>query len=106
MKFKEENFVNYHSHKSWSHAINKADCPLLYDEYIERAKELNQSVITSVEHGFQGNYWLLNEMILQENINLRKRRLAGEENVPRDLKFVFGTEAYWVKDRHQNDRSN
>ena len=106
MIFKEENFVNYHSHKSWSHAINKADCPLLYDEYIERAKELNQSVITSVEHGFQGNYWLLNEMILQENIKLRKRRLAGEQNVPRDLKFVFGTEAYWVKDRHQNDRSN
>lgn len=106
MAFKEENFVNYHSHKSYSHAINKADSPLLYDEYIERAKELNQSVITSVEHGFQGNYWLLNEMILQENIKLRKRRLAGEENVPRDLKFVFGVEAYWVKDRHERDRSN
>lgn len=106
MKFTPKNFVNYHSHKSWSQAVVGADCPLGYEDYIKRAKELGQSVITSVEHGFQGNYWLLNEMILQENIELRKRRLRGEENVPRDLKFVFGAEVYWVKNRHEKDRSN
>lgn len=106
MKFKPEHFVNYHSHKSWTNASIIADCPLLYEDYINRAIELGQSVITSVEHGFQGNYWLLNEEILKKNIELRKRRLRGEENVPRDLKFVFGTEAYWVKDRHEKDRSN
>lgn len=105
MKFTPENFSNYHSHKSWSNSII-ADCPLLYEDYINRAVELGQSVITSVEHGFQGNYWALNEAILHKNMEFRKRRYKGEKNVPRDLKFVFGTEVYWVKDRHENDRSN
>lgn len=106
MKFTPEHFSNYHSHKSWTNASIIADSPLLYEDYINRAIELGQSVITSVEHGFQGNYWLLNEMILKKNMEFRQRRLKGEENVPRDLKFVFGTEAYWVKDRHEKDRSN
>lgn len=98
-------FANYHSHKMWTNSII-SDCPLAYEDYINRAIELGQSVITSVEHGFQGNYWLLNEKIIKKNIEFKKRRLRGEKNVPRDLKFIFGVEAYWVKDRHKNDRSN
>ena len=98
-------FANFHSHKTYTNPII-ADCPLDYNDYIKRAIELGQTVITSVEHGFQGNYWLLNELIRNKNIEFAKRRLKGESNVPEDLKFVFGAEAYWVKDRHQNDRSN
>ena len=98
-------FANFHSHKTYTNPII-ADCPLDYNDYIERTIELGQTVITSVEHGFQGNYWLLNELIRNKNIEFAKRRLKGESNVPEDLKFVFGAEAYWVKDRHQNDRSN
>lgn len=75
------------------------DSPAKYEDYIERAIELDQSVITSVEHGFQGNYWLLNELIENKNKEFQERREKGEKNVPRDLKFIFGTEAYWVKDR-------
>ena len=92
------NYVNYHSHKMFTNAIIP-DSPAKYEDYIKRVIELNQSVITSVEHGFQGNYWLLNELIENTNIELQKRRDKGEKNVPRDLKFIFGTEAYWVKDR-------
>lgn len=106
MKFTPRNFVNYHTHKSDSNAVVGADCPLSYDDYIDRAIELGQSVITSVEHGFQGNYWLLNEKILKKNMEFKKRRLQGEKDVPRDLKFVFGAEVYWVKDRHERDKSN
>ena len=99
------NMVNYHSHKGYTNALIP-DCPVSYDDYINRALELSQRVITSVEHGYQGNYFELNEHILQKNIELQKRRDAGEKNVPEDLKFVFGTEAYWVKDRHEKDKTN
>ena len=92
------NYVNYHSHKMWTNAI-VPDSPAKYEDYIKRAIELDQSVITSVEHGFQGNYWLLNELIENKNKEFQERRNKGEKNVPRNLKFIFGTEAYWVKDR-------
>ena len=95
----KRNYVNYHSHKMEANVFI-ADSPVSYTDYIERAKELGQRVVTSVEHGYQGNYFKLNEEIQKENIELRKRRDKGEENVPQDLKFVFGTEAYCVKDRH------
>ena len=100
-----DRFSNFHSHKMWTNTV-VADCPLHYKDYIDRCIELNQSVITSVEHGFQGNPWLLNEMILNKNIEFKKRRKKGEKNVPRDLKFVFGVEAYWVKNRFEKDKSN
>lgn len=42
-----------------------------------------------MEHGYQGRY-------------IEGYNLAKEYN----LKFLFGTEAYWVKDRYEKDRSN
>lgn len=99
------NYVNYHSHKMYTNIII-GDSPTYYEDYIDRALELNQTVITSVEHGFQGHYFLLNELICKKNIELQKRRDKGEKDVPQNLKFVFGTEAYWVKDRHEKDKSN
>jgi DNA polymerase III alpha subunit len=99
------NYSNYHSHKMFTN-ITIADSPCNYTEYINRAIELNQSVITSVEHGWQGNYFLLHDLVLNKNKELEKRRKDGEINVPRNLKFIYGTEAYWVKDRHEKDKSN
>lgn len=99
------NYVNYHTHKYYTNLV-VPDSPTSYEEYINRAIELRQSVITSVEHGYQGNYWLLNELIDEKNEEFKKRREKGEINVPRDLKFVFGAEAYWVKNRLEKDRSN
>lgn len=97
--------VNYHSHKTYTNAI-VPDSPAMYDEYINRVIELKETVITSVEHGFQGNYFLLNEVIQTKNMEFETRRRKGEKDVPENLKFVYGAEAYWVKDRHINDRSN
>lgn len=99
------NMENYHSHKYYTNAVYR-DSPTSYERYIDRCIELGQTVITSVEHGYQGNYWLLNELIENKNAEFKKRREEGELNVPKDLIFVFGTEAYWVKDRHEKDRSN
>ena len=82
------NYVNYHSHKMFTNIII-ADSPCNYEEYITRAKLLGQRVVTSVEHGFQGNYYLLHDLCKKN-----------------DMKFIFGAEAYWVKDRHERDKSN
>lgn len=46
-------------------------------------------MISSVEHGFQGYYYEVYELAKQYG-----------------LKFVFGAEAYWVKDRFEKDRQN
>lgn len=72
---------NYHRHSSYSNPII-ADSPVVNADYAKRAVELNHKVISSVEHGWQGNYF--------ECYELAKKY---------DLKFIFGTEAYWVKDR-------
>ena len=61
-----KHWVNYHTHKMFTNSII-ADSPAKYEDYINRVLELGQTVITSVEHGFQGNYWLLNEMIRTKN---------------------------------------
>lgn len=42
-----------------------------------------------MEHGFQGYYY--------ETYELAKKY---------DLKFIFGAEAYWVRDRHEKDHTN
>lgn len=55
---------------------------MTYTDYAERAVELKQSVLSCVNHGFQGNY-------------LRCWQEAKKNN----LKFVYGVEAYWVADR-------
>ena len=74
---------NYHSHKSFSN-INTPfkDSAMSYEDYCKRAVELGQQVVTSVDHGTQGNY-------------LRCWQAAQKHG----LKFVYGVEAYWVKDR-------
>lgn len=78
---------NYHSHKSFSN-INTPfkDSAMGYEDYAKRAVELGQQVITSVDHGTQGNY-------------LRCWQTAQKYG----LKFVYGVEAYWVRDRHLYD---
>lgn len=71
---------NYHRHTSYS----EGDSAAMPEEYAKRAVELGHKVISSVEHGWQGYY-----------------HAAFELAKKYDLKFVFGTEAYWVKDRQK-----
>ena len=66
-----------------------ANLQRMFAERGKRAVELGQRVVTSVEHGYQGNYLRCWEMCEQYG-----------------LKFVFGVEAYWVKDRHEPDDTN
>ena len=71
---------NYHRHTSYS----EGDSAAMPEDYAKRAVELGHKVISSVEHGWQGYYHAAFELAKKYN-----------------LKFVFGTEAYWVKDRQK-----
>lgn len=79
---------NYHRHTSYSN-IYVADSAAINEDYAKRAVELGHKVISSVEHGWQGYYF--------ETLELANKY---------GLKFIFGAEAYWVKDRHEKDRIN
>ena len=72
---------NYHRHTSYSNIWGFKDSAAVNEDYAKRAVELGHKVISSVEHGFQGYYF--------ETYELSKKY---------DLKFIFGCEAYWVKD--------
>lgn len=79
---------NYHKHTSYSN-IYIADSAAVNEDYAKRAVELGHKVISSVEHGWAGYYF--------EAYELAKKY---------DLKFIFGAEAYWVKNRQEKDRTN
>ncbi|MDD3142196.1 MAG: PHP domain-containing protein, partial [Lachnospiraceae bacterium] len=80
-----------------------ADSTATYEDYVNRCKELGHKVISSVEHGWQSNYYVPFGLV-QEN-NKKYKKLYTEHQISKDeyeknlLKFVFGTEAYWVKKR-------
>lgn len=81
---------NYHKHSYYSNIWgNMKDSSVSNEGYAKRAVELNHKIISSVEHGWQGYYY--------ETFELAKTY---------NLKFIFGTEAYWVKNREDKDKSN
>lgn len=81
-------YQNYHRH---SHLTNVriADSAVTNAAYARRAAELGHGILSSCEHGWQGQY---NEVI----------KLAKENG----LKPLVSAEAYWVKDREEKDRTN
>lgn len=99
---------NYHSHTCYSNIFN-ADSTATYEDYAKRCLELGHSVISSVEHGWQCNYYVPYS-ITKECFNFDKnkeccKKCGGKQggcaNTSKKLKFIFGTEAYWVKDRNK-----
>lgn len=81
-------FQNYHRHSFYTN-IKVPDSATYNEDYAKRAVELGHGIISSVEHGTQGRY-------------IEAYEYAQKYN----LKFLFGTEAYWVKDRLEKDRTN
>lgn len=79
---------NYHRHSSYSNVL-VPDVVVSNEDFAIRAKELGHGILSGVEHGWQGRYI--------EGYELAKKY---------DLKFLFGTEAYIVKDRLEKDATN
>lgn len=88
---------DYHKHTSLSNVYTK-DSPLIHLDYWNELKARygdKPCAYTTVEHGFAGNYFKTYD-------DLEKFNKKNGTNI----KFVFGYEAYWVKDRHTDDKSN
>lgn len=83
-------FCNYHKHDHLSN-LRVSDSVVTAEDYAKRAVELGHSILSSCQHGLQGNAW--------ETIELSKKY---------NLKPLIAAEAYWVKDRNPElkDRSN
>lgn len=81
-------YENYHSHSSGSNT-RIVDSPTSMEKYAQRVKELGLRNLYSMEHGFQGDFFANYALAEQNGLNV-----------------VAGAEVYWVKDRHEKDRSN
>lgn len=81
-------FANYHKHSMYTN-VRISDSTVSLEAYAKRAAELGHCLLSSAEHGWQGNQW--------ETIKLAKKY---------GLKPLIGCEAYWVKDRLEKDGSN
>jgi DNA polymerase III alpha subunit len=81
-------YQNYHCHKQYTN-IKVPDSVVKNEDYAKRAVELGHGIISTMEHGTQGRY-------------IEGYELAKKHN----LKFLFGTEAYWVKNRKESDKTN
>ena len=90
-------WVNYHKHTSLSNRYMK-DSPLLPIDYWNELKARygdKPCIYTTVEHGWAGNYF-------KQYDDLEKFNKKNGTNI----RWIYGAEAYWVKDRHKPDRSN
>lgn len=96
-KMQEPMWVNYHKHTSLSNVYTK-DSPLIHKDYWDELKRRygsQECIYTTVEHGWAGNYFKTYD-------DLEKYNTKNNTNI----RFIFGAEAYWVKDRHEEDKSN
>lgn len=93
----EQMWVNYHKHTSLSNRYMK-DSPLLpIDYWNELAKRYGDApcIYTTVEHGWAGNYY-------KQYDDLEKYNKKNGTNI----RWIYGCEAYWVKDRREKDSAN
>lgn len=95
---------NYHKHSYYSNVL-VTDCAASPSDYISRALELGQKVISTVEHGFQSNYYEYYDLVTAHNGKVeeqfRNGEISEEDRDRMTLKLVIGAEAYWVKDRQK-----
>lgn len=91
-------YENYHKHTDDSN-VYTPDSHISIDHYIKKTIELGHKSISTLEHGWVGNYFDSYLKIEKANDKLIKE---GKE----PLKWIFGSEFYWVKDRYEKDRTN
>lgn len=81
-------YCNYHRHSHYTN-VRISDSAVTNEAYAIRAKEIGDGILSSCEHGWQGNYY--------EVVKLAKSY---------GLKPLVSAECYWVKDRNEKDRTN
>ena len=88
MSIQDIPYVNYHRHSCVSNIL-LTDSVATNEDYARRAVELGHSVLSSCEHGTQGNY--------------RECATLAEKY---GLRWRYVSEAYMVKNRHEKDSVN
>ena len=83
-------YTNYHRHSQYSN-LSSPDSTLTINDYLKRAKELNHTSLSVVEHGYCPMTSIL------EAYSICKKN---------NMKLLIGAEAYFVNDRFEKDRSN
>lgn len=78
----------YHKHSEYTN-VRVPDSTVKMEQYAQRAVELGQKLLSSCEHGWQGNVWT--------TVSLAKKY---------GLVPLIAAEAYWVKDRSEPDKTN
>lgn len=128
-------FQNYHNHKYYSNLMtpDSGESP---QNYAKRARELGHGILSSCEHGWQGYYYetfelsqendedyikrvelelknnnKMNHISSNKNIKEKIKEYEGKSNIFKfcsryNLKFIFSTEAYWVRNRFEADNTN
>lgn len=86
-------YENYHKHTADSN-VYTPDSVATYQDYFDRTIEVGGKTISTVEHGWCGNNFDIYLQVEKFNKKLKKQNKEP-------LKFVFGGEFYWVKDRHE-----
>lgn len=91
LKLKElenETYDNYHKHDHYGNT-KQLDCITKQEDYCKRSVELKHDKYFSTNHGYQGN-------VFEANTLCEKY----------DLQLVVSSEAYYVNDIEEKDRSN
>ncbi len=88
---------NQHKHTTWSN-VKQIDCATSIEEFFKVNNQRGAKCYFSGEHGTQGNWLKCYDMCNDKKL---KEKLGFE--LP---KYIHSTEAYWVKNRHENDRLN
>ena len=79
---------NYHKHTTWSNVF-QIDSATSLEDFAAKNTERGAQCLFSGEHGYQGE-WLYVYDYCKHN----------------GIKFRYSTEAYWVKDRKEKDKTN
>ena len=81
-------YQNYHKHSIYTNPIITDSC-VYPEEYAQRARDLKQTILSSVEHGYGGRAIEYYEMAQKY-----------------ELKFVYGVEFYFAFDRFERNDNN
>lgn len=92
---------NYHKHTTWSDLV-QIDSATDVVEFMKLSESYGCQCYFSGEHGYQGE-WLYIYDLCRKTLNEKER---GKLKLNCPFKFRYSTEAYWVKDRFEKDRTN
>lgn len=84
----EKNYINYHCHSMYSN-VSTPDCTITNKQRGTRSVELGMGVVSGVEHGWTGRFIEVYEFAKKNNV-----------------KPLFGSEVYFVKNRLEKDKTN